>query len=166
MLSTHFNELKLMNVNMQKSSFLSRLLMLALVIFSNSLAAQSRDPDKPTLIESKTIGGESNSGLNSETDYYYSFYVEPGILKLTLDIKPMSKTDAGGYFEWAIMDTNFVTLKGDVFTAQGSAGRQVVDINVTKKRQIILKTVVSGAMSYQLKLDGPVKFVVSKSSKR
>ena len=139
--------------------------LFTIALVSETLIAQSSDPDAPTLLQSKTIKGEHSSGLNDESVHYYTFNVEPGTLTLTLDIKPINKSDAGGFLSWTLMDTKFQTLKTDVLSAQGSADRQVTDMPVTKKRQVILKSEVSGTMTYKIKLEGPVRFIKGKTRK-
>lgn len=133
----------------------SFLIILSLfAILSQTNFAQSSDPDKPTALTNGVINGNNSSGLSDEKTYYYAFDVAKGTLTLTLDITPLNKSDAGGYVEWSMMNTKFAKLKSDVFTAQGSPGRQVKDIPVTVKRRIIMKIVVSGNMNYKFKLNG------------
>lgn len=137
-----------------KITFPAILFFILIIFLPQTNFAQSSDPDAPTALSKGIIEGSSSGSLSDEKTYYYAFDVAKGTLTLTLDITPLNKSDAGGYVEWSMMNTKFVKLKSDVFTAQGSPGRQVKDIPVTVKRRIIMKIVVSGNMNYKFKLEG------------
>ncbi len=128
--------------------------LLAAAAFASNSFAQSTDPDNPTLLTNNMIEATNAGGLNDERTYYYRFNVSKGTLIYTLDLKPTNRSDAGGYFEWAMLDAKYQNLTSDVLTAHGSPERQVKELPITIKRQIILKIVVSGNAAYKIRLSG------------
>ncbi|MEO5860564.1 MAG: hypothetical protein ABIR33_16660 [Pyrinomonadaceae bacterium] len=125
-----------------------------LVVLAPSIFAQSTDPDKPTVLTGNTISSTNSSNLSEENTYYYAFFVNKGTLTWTLDLTPTNKSDAGGLLQWTLLTPKFEKLKYENLSAQGSPQRQVKDLPVTIKRRIILKIVVSGNVSYKIKLSG------------
>lgn len=131
------------------------LLLIALTALQSQMSfAQSTDPDAPTALSESTISGTNSSNLSEDNTYYYAFNVIKGTLSWTLDLMPTNKSDAGGIFQWTLLSPKFEKLKYDNLSAQGSPERQMKDMPVTIKRRIILKLVVSGNVSYKIRLSG------------
>ncbi len=145
-------------INMSKFCLTNLFSTLSVVILTMILAqtnfAQSTDPDKPTILTSGKIDKTNTINLSEDNTYYYAFDVNKGTLTWTLDLTPMSKSDAGGLLQWTLLTPKFEKLKYDNLSAQGSPERQIKDLPVTIKRRIILKIVVSGNVGCKIKLSG------------
>ncbi len=128
--------------------------LLATAAFSSNSFAQSTDPDSPTLLTNNIIEATNAGGINDEKTYYYRFNVTKGTLIFTADLTPTNKSDAGGFLAWTMLDSKFQKLTSDVFSAHASPERQVKELPITIKRQIILKIVVSGNTDYKIRLSG------------
>ncbi len=122
-------------------------------IASQSINAQSSDPDAPTRLSDGSIVGETTGGLSKSKTYYFTFNVKPGTVTMTVDIDPVRST-GGGLINWTYLTDRFKQLRTDVYNAQGSPKREIDDAKITVKRKIILKLVVEGDMSYKIKFSG------------
>jgi|GEM_PF-3005447 len=128
--------------------------LLAIATFASDSFAQSTDPDSPSPITNNIIEATNAGGINDEKTYYYRFNVTKGTLIFTADLTPKNKSDAGGFLAWTMLDAKFQKLSADILTAHASPERQVKELPITIKRQIILKIVVSGNTDYKIRLSG------------
>lgn len=112
------------------------------------------NPDAPAPLKTDTITGSLSGGLSDEVVTYHKFRVTPGNLRMTVDITPKEKSDAGGLVNWYLLNEKFDQLKMDNLSAQGSPGRKINDIPVSVKRTIILKLVSCGNADYKIRFAG------------
>lgn len=137
-----------------KTILLTVFSIVLMVMATQSNFAQSTDPDNPAVLNGGTISAINTGNLSDDKTFYYAFEVTKGTLEWTLDLTPTNKSDAGGVLQWTLLTPKFEKLKYDNLTAQVSPERQIKDLPVTIKRRIILKIVVSGNVSYKIKITG------------
>lgn len=139
---------------MTRSLFLLALAFCAALL--SPVAAQSADPDAPTVLISGSFSSTVSTGnLNDSKTTYYSFEVDKGVLAITLDVTPLNPSDAGALISWTLFDSKFQPLRFENLAAQGSSPqRQVKELPVTIKRRIIMKVTAAGNADYVFKVGG------------
>jgi hypothetical protein len=141
---------------------------LALVVFVGVANAQSKKIDNPTPLASNEISGIIDKNTKDDAYYYYSFWANPGDVKVTITVEPNLNIEYSGLtsVEVILVDSNSeVIVKKSVSPPSGaqqsSAG---VQVQTTKREPLILGIKVPGGMSfsgigkYKVRIDGDVEF--------
>jgi hypothetical protein len=141
---------------------------LALVVFVGVANAQSKKIDSPTPLALNEISGIIDKNTKDDVYYYYSFWANPGDVKVTITVEPNLNIEYSGLtsVEVILVDSNSeVLVKKSVSPpsgAQQSSG--VVQVQTTKRERLILGIKVPGGMSfdgigkYKVRIDGDVEF--------
>src|SRR5258708_1730261 len=114
----------------------------------------STDRDNPAQLASNVITGD---GVDSKTEYFYSFTAGPGEVKLTLDVKA-EKDTAVSSVDIALFDaTSRKLLSTYANPDHGSTKSAVETVKVRGEQTLLLDVTVSqGVDNFKIKLDGAV----------
>lgn len=118
-----------------RSRLLLCLFSIAVIVFWGETGfSQSRDIDNPTPLKSRVLTGDLVGGSSSE--YFYSFYAEPGSFTIILDV---TTTNYNSTLDVTLVsDTN----SGSGFSASAThkgTDRRSKTFNVTKRKKIVMK---------------------------
>jgi hypothetical protein len=141
--------------------------VLALVGLVNVANAQSKKIDNPTPLNSNEISGIIDKKMKGDA-YYYSFWANPGEVKVTITVEPNLNIEASGLIsvEVILVDSNSEVLaKKAVSPPLGAQqSRAVVQVQITKREPLVLGIKLPGDMSlngigkYKVRIDGDVEF--------
>jgi hypothetical protein len=134
------------------------IVLIALLIASAAISAQSSDRDHPTPMRSGELSGSLD---NNNEENFYSFVAGPGTLTITVDVK--ARKDDIGVLNFELLARNGGTSILCCEFAQGDGGgtgRDVKSIKITKRQTIILHTTNGpvGGGTFHIRLTGPVSF--------
>src|SRR5258708_8273885 len=91
------------NAMLKTLSAIILLAAIASVTAAQNQPTPSTDRDNPAQLASNIITGD---GVDSKTEYFYSFTAGPGEVKLTLDLKNKKKKAGGGGFNIPFFSTH------------------------------------------------------------
>lgn len=138
----------------------------ALVVLFNATNAQSKKIDNPTPLTSNEISGVIDDTTKDDTYYYYSFWANPGEVKLTVTVERNVNIDNG----ITLMSVNFilydsnseVLIKKVAATSAAEDQPKVIkaQASITKRQTLVLGiklpggTYFGGIGKYKLRIDG------------
>lgn len=141
--------------------------LLALAVLVDVAPAQSKKIDNPTPLTSDEISGIIDNSTKDDA-YYYSFWANPGEVKVTITVEPNLNIEYSGLTSVEIMlvDSNSeVIVKKAVSTPFGvQQSRAVVQVQIIKREALVLGIILPGGMNfdgtgkYKVRVDGTVEF--------
>lgn len=141
---------------MKAFSFIACLLAVLVVLTTGTpLAAQSTNPDRPTVLND---GQLRVSVPNNQTKYYYTFLLREGELKLTADV-----SGAAGSIRFEIVNEDFKTIGPGSYNswATGTPSKRHVSRYNSTKRQKVILILSSGYVhgnTLNLRIEGAAEF--------
>lgn len=141
---------------------------LALIVLVGVAHAQSKKIENPTPLTSDEISGVIDNSTKDDVYYYYSFWANPGDVKVTITVEPNLNSQSVGLtsVEIILVDSNSeVIVKKAVSpplgAQQSTAG---VQVQIVKREPLILGIKLPGGMNfdgtgkYKVRIDGAVEF--------
>jgi len=128
--------------------------MLIAACNANAQGPASTDRDNPTLLTSNSISGV---GVNQKTEYFYSFAVTPGDVKLLLEVAA-DKNAAVSSVDISVFDADANTLASAYANPDhGSSRHAAKTITIKSPQTLLLQVTVSpGVNTFKISLSGSV----------
>lgn len=142
------------------------ILALSITVFAGAAAAQSSDPDKPTVMTASEVKGRWPAGAG--VSYYFGFEAEPGEVIVMFDFKvddvvqnvSAQVTDAYGRGLRSLDDKQGQSVFSYFTTPKGI--RFVGRYQIRKRQKLVAKIAIEGeeniAGAYKVRVEGDATF--------
>ena len=131
-------------------------ILAAVAVVLCNAAAQSRDRDRPTRIESNELHGELIGGGDER---FYSFVAGPGEVRITVDVRSFDGTAALN-FELLDKDASDKILCCEFAQADstGESGRNIKSVKLGRRQTVVLSLAPgsTGRGTFRVRLGGAV----------